>query len=81
LKRDCPGEAAIFVHGWQIDHVKAKERLDRVKTSLESNNFIIPLIELSWNSNVTWDSAKTLAQQNGPKLAHFILDYMNTCKH
>ncbi len=27
------------------------------------------------------DDAKTIAQQNGPKLAHFIFDYVNTCKH
>jgi pimeloyl-ACP methyl ester carboxylesterase len=81
LKEDCPSEVAIFVHGWPNDQYRAKERLDRVKTSLESNNYIIPLIALSWNSDVTWENAKIIAQQNGPKLAHFIFDYMATCKH
>ena len=81
LKKDCSAEVAIFVHGWHIDQNKAKERLDRVKMSLESNNYIIPLIGLSWNSDKEWDDAETIAQQNGPKLAHFIFDYVNTCKH
>ncbi len=80
LKQDCPTEVAIFVHGWHNDENKAKERLDRVRMSLESNNYPIPLIGLSWNSNIKWDDAKTVAQQDGPKLAHFIIDYVNTCK-
>jgi hypothetical protein len=51
LKSECPAEIAIFVHGWGLDKVKAKERLDRVKMSLENNSYSIPLIGLSWESN------------------------------
>ena len=51
LKNQCPAEIAIFVHGWGIDKFKAKESLDRVKMSLENNNYSIPLIGLSWDSN------------------------------
>ncbi|MDF2768094.1 MAG: hypothetical protein K0S91_929 [Nitrososphaeraceae archaeon] len=81
LKTDCPAEVAIFVHGWHNDQYEAKERLDRVRMSLEHNNYIIPLIGLSWNSDIQWDNAKLIAKQNGPKLAYFIVDYINTCKH
>lgn len=81
LKNECPTEIAIFVHGWGNDEFKAKERLDRVKMSLENNNYSIPLIGLSWDSNKDWNEAKIIAKENGPKLANFIIDYINTCKH
>jgi esterase/lipase superfamily enzyme len=80
LLRDCPTETAVFVHGWDIDHYKAKERLDRVKMSLEYRNYYIPLIGLSWDSNTYWDNAKSIAKENGPKLAQFILNYKETCE-
>ena len=81
LFRNCPEETAIFVHGWDIDHYKAKERLDRVKMSLENNSYYIPLVGLSWDSNKIWDPAKSIAQENGPKLGQFILEYKQTCKN
>jgi pimeloyl-ACP methyl ester carboxylesterase len=80
LKKDCHSEVAIFVHGWNDDQYTEKEKLDRVRISMESNNYVIPLIALSWKSDVPWDNAEVIAQQNGPKLAHFIYDYINTCK-
>lgn len=81
LKNQCHAEIAIFVHGWGNDEFKAKERLDRVKMSLENSNYSIPLIGLSWDSNKLWDEAKIIAKENGPKLANFIIGYIDTCKH
>jgi hypothetical protein len=81
LKSECPAEIAIFVHGWGLDKVKAKERLDRVKMSLENNSYSIPLIGLSWESNKIWKKAQIMAEENGPKLANFIIDYIDTCKN
>jgi pimeloyl-ACP methyl ester carboxylesterase len=81
LFRDCPTEIAVFVHGWHNDHYKAKERLDRVKMSLEYRNYYIPLIGLSWNSTIDWEPVKVTAKENGPKLAQFILDYKERCKY
>ena len=81
LFRDCPTEIAVFVHGWDNDHYKAKERLDRVKMSLEYRNYYIPLIGLSWDSKTYWDPAKSIAKENGPMLAQFILNYKEMCKH
>jgi pimeloyl-ACP methyl ester carboxylesterase len=78
---NCPEETAIFVHGWGNDHYKAKERLDRVKMSLENNSYFIPLVGLSWDSNTDWDPAKFTAKENGPKLGQFILEYKQTCKY
>ena len=79
LKNQCPSEIAIFVHGWHNNEFKAKERLDRVKMSLENNSYNIPLIGFSWDSDKDWEPAKFIAKENGPKLAKFILDYMLGC--
>lgn len=81
LRRDCPSEVAIFVHGWHNDEYKAKERLDRVRISLIENNYIIPLVGLSWPSNTEWEDAELIAKQDGLKLARFIVDYVYNCKH
>ena len=81
LKNDCPTEIVIFVHGWGNDGFKSKERLDRVKMSLENNSYSSPLIGLSWPSDTLWPAAKLIAKENGPKLANFIIDYVDTCKH
>lgn len=48
--------------------------------SLEHNNYFIPLIGLSWNSNTEWDTAKSIANESGAKLADFILNYLTSCK-
>jgi hypothetical protein len=81
LRSDCPSEIAIFVHGWHNDDNKAKERLDRVRMSLVENNYAIPLVGFSWPSDKEWEDAKVIAKQDGPKLAHFIVDYVYNCKY
>jgi hypothetical protein len=81
LFNNCPNEIAIIVHGWKLNETQAKERFDRVKMSLEHNQYSIPIVGFSWDSNTSWADAKTIANGNGPKLAHFIFDYKDTCKH
>ncbi len=88
---NCPPEIAVFVHGWGLDESKAKERFDRTLMSLQSNNYNIPLVSFSWDSNTVgsesdfglsgWNNAKKIAKENGPKIAHFIVDYMDKCKN
>lgn len=76
----CPGEVVIFIHGWGNDEDEAKERLDRVKMSLEFNNYAnISLVGLSWDSDVDWLPAKTNAKENGQKLAQLLLNYEEKC--
>jgi hypothetical protein len=81
LRRDCPSETAIFVHGWHTDENKAKERLDRVKMYLAENNYAIPLVGFSWPSDTKWEYAQMIAKQDGSKLANFIADYVHNCKY
>jgi hypothetical protein len=76
----CPNEIAIVVHGWGLDKNMAIERFDRAKMSLEHNNYSEPIIGFSWDANTTWTIAKSIAKDNGPKLAQFISDYKNKCQ-
>jgi hypothetical protein len=89
----CPKEAAIYVHGVWTGRGSSSANLesetgifDRARMSLAVNNYSIPVIGFSWDSNTTittdgigWSIAKKIAQDNGPKLAHFLVDYKNTC--
>ncbi len=91
----CPKEAVIYVHGVWIGMGSSSANLetdtgifDRARMSLAVNNYSIPVIGFSWDSNTTittnvigWSIAKKIAQDNGPKLAHFIFDYKSTCQH
>ena len=80
LKNSCPSEIAIIVHGWNLTEDKAKERFDRIKMSLEHNKYNISIIGFSWDSDAEWSIAKSVAKDNGPKLAQFIVDYKVKCK-
>ncbi len=83
----CPPEkeVAVYIHGIWTDAASVNEQLDRIAMSLAINNYTIPLIGFSWDSDTPisgqgWDSAKTIAEKNGPKFAQFILDFKNKCK-
>jgi len=82
LYSTCPAGVAIIVHGWFLNESQAKERFDRVKLSLENknNSYYIPVVGFSWPSDTPWVAAKFVAKENGPKLANFTLDLMNSCK-
>jgi esterase/lipase superfamily enzyme len=83
----CPSqkEIAIYIHGVWTDERSANEQVNRTAMSLITNNYTIPLIGFSWDSNTPsneegWKTAKIIAANNGPKLAQFILDFRNKCK-
>lgn len=79
-EKPCQNETvAIYVHGWEESEDNVKERLNRVKLSLEKNGFIHPLIGFSWASNTGWPGAKFIATENGPKLANLISYVKNQC--
>ena len=78
-QKPCPDEIAIFVHGWGADEDEAKERFDRVKLSLEKNNYTHPLVGFSWDADQAWLSAKFVAKDNGPQLSKFIVGTMDKC--
>ena len=84
----CPNEIAIIVHGWSLDENKANERFVRANMSLDHNNYHNynnnnnSVVGFSWDANLNnnnWTIAKSIAKDNGPKLAQFIFDYMEKC--
>lgn len=85
LLESCPSEVIFFVHGFNNNNENAKERLDRIKMSLEDINYTdISLVGYSWRSDTGftpagWMQAKQLSLDEGKKLANFIIDYVNTC--
>jgi len=86
-KFTCPPEKeiAIYIHGAWTDEQAAKEQSNRTAMSLISNNYTIPLLGFNWDSNTPinkggWETAKNIAEKNGPKLAQFVLDFKNKCK-
>ena len=76
----------IYIYG--VNAVEdSSEIFDRARMSLAHNHYTNPLVGFSWDSNTKisidgsgWNIGKLIAKHNGPKLAQFILDYMNTCK-
>ena len=83
----CPSqkEIVIYIHGVWTDETSANEQVNRTAMSLQTNNYTMPLIGFSWDSNTPfskegWKTAKTIAANNGPKLAQFILDFKNKCE-
>jgi esterase/lipase superfamily enzyme len=76
----CQNETVVvFIHGWEEGEDNVKEGLNRVKLSLENNSSIHPLIGFSWPSDTLWVSAKSIATENGAKLARLISDIKNEC--
>jgi Alpha/beta hydrolase of unknown function (DUF900) len=74
------GELVMYIHGVWVDHYSAKEQVDRINLSLGANGCHIPLMGFSWDSNTSvnpigWGIAKSIASQNGLKLAKFISDF------
>lgn len=88
-------EAVIYVHGvWtakdRTDEVAKQmfenvpEIVDRARLSLESLEYMFPVIGFSWDSDTEisssgWNYAKIIPKENGPKLAQFILDLKESC--
>ena len=71
----CPPkkEIAIYIHGVWTDERSANEQFSRTAMSLASNYYSIPLIGFSWDSNTPinkdgWETAKNIAERNGPKI-------------
>ena len=77
-------ELAVYIHGVWTRQIATKEQVDRTNLSLNSNEYNIPVVGFSWDSNTVinpsgWDIAKSIANQNGPKLAKFLSDFRTNC--
>jgi hypothetical protein len=73
-------ELIIYIHGVWSGPLGAREQLGRIELSLKSNGYLGPVVSYSWDSNTAinpsgWAVAKSIANQNGQKLAKFLSDY------
>lgn len=82
----CLDEAVVYVHGFQNDQNSAIQNFSLAKRSLESVGYTRPLIGYSWDSDTSfldgpqiWNVGKSIANQNGLKLAKFLLDLKTVC--
>lgn len=82
----CPPEIAMYIHGVWADPQQAVEQTSRTNISLNYDNYRIPIIGFTWDSNTAqdsqgqgWSVAKQIADKNGPKLANFLLNYLTLC--
>ncbi|HKG88775.1 MAG TPA: alpha/beta hydrolase [Nitrososphaeraceae archaeon] len=77
----CPTELAMYIHGVWVGSnslEKPEQIFGRAKKSTAANNFAIPLVGFSWDSDTK--ELLLIAKENGPKLAQFISDYKNKCQ-
>ncbi len=91
VANNCPGELVVYVHGIWADEQEAQEQTDRVFQSLLEQDYNVPVIGFSWDSNTFfskynpemslhgWNIAKQIANENGPILGKFISDYKGEC--
>jgi hypothetical protein len=84
VTNNCPNEIAIYVHGVWASKENAEEQTERVNLSLQSQNYSIPLIGFTWDSNTSlsqpgWNLAKIIAHKNAPLLGKFIIDFKEQC--
>jgi hypothetical protein len=87
----CPPEIAIYVHGVWADQDIANEQTERVYLSLKNLNYNNPVLGYIWDSDTPfsladenisqhgWDTAKEIANKNGPLLAKFVFDFKKKC--
>jgi Alpha/beta hydrolase of unknown function (DUF900) len=71
----CPVEMAIYIHGFNRNQDEAGEEFNRIHTSLNYNNYSIPLVGFSWASNTDWPKAQHNAKDSGIELAKFINEF------
>ena len=65
-------ELAVYIHGVWTGQMAVKEQIDRTILSLNLNEYNIPVLGFSWDSNTVvnpsgWTIAKSIATQNGRK--------------
>lgn len=83
----CQPELVIYIHCVWVGEKsleKPDEVFNRLKLSLQSNNYGFPLFGYTWDSDTNisldgWNSAKKIAAKNGENLAIFVKDYQQLC--
>lgn len=76
IDESCVDDLTVMVHGWNNTHSDAVAKTDDCAHSLYDNGYGGEVVGFSWDSDKGgWEDAKCIAQENGPKLGQFLLDY------
>jgi hypothetical protein len=83
--QNCPGEVAIYVHGWTpTNKSKTIEEAERVGMSIKNSEYArnITVLRFSWDSQTGlegWRQAIDNANRDGDELANWTLTFKNAC--
>ena len=83
--QNCPGEVALYVHGWTpTNKSKTIEEAERVDMSIKHNEYPrnITVLLFSWDSETGlggWRQAIDNANRDGDKLANWTLTFKEAC--
>lgn len=89
---DCVADATVMVHGWwkkgddEEAEAAAEAKFEECDAELDDDGYRGVVLGYSWDNDVDsdawdygWSTAKDVAEENGYKLAQFLLDYKNAC--
>ncbi|MFC6992042.1 alpha/beta hydrolase [Haladaptatus sp. GCM10025707] len=91
IDTSCVSDMTVFVHGWDKKgsdsdaEAAAEDKMEHADSQLDANGYWGTTIGYSWDNNkggggdYGWNESQDIAQQNGPKLAQFLLDYKYYC--
>ena len=72
-----PDELVFFIHGYQSQSTQnGVDQGYAAKVAAEHNGYSQPFVAVCWDSDTTWSRAKSRAEDEGERLAEFLLDYM-----
>ncbi len=85
----CAGDVTVFIHGWDKNsddpEAAAHEKIAHAANELFGAGYWGTVVGYTWDNDAGggadfgWGEAQTVAQNNGPKLAQFALDYKVIC--
>ncbi|MDY7083073.1 MAG: DUF726 domain-containing protein [Halobacteria archaeon] len=76
--RESPDEIMVYVHGMIADRRAGLGRFSSMEYVLRENGYDHPVVGYTWDADHalrTWWPGNEIAEQNGTKLAEFVLDY------
>lgn len=80
----CVSDLTVLVHGFNTTHSEAKDFFHEGEQNLSDAGYSGTVVGYSWDSDYGdtcsgFDTAERVAQDNGPKLAEFTVDFIDAC--
>ncbi|MFP8958614.1 DUF726 domain-containing protein [Natrialbaceae archaeon A-CW3] len=75
LDGSTPDELLIHAHGWNNDLEGGVCSVSEAGFTFDLEGYEHPVIGYTWDADYGWYNATSIAEQNGAKLAHFLIAY------